>query len=147
MKKTIIGLLSALCLFSSIGAVMEGERFQQSTEAVKSATYGHIDAKGLKNLIDSQAPLTLLDARGIEWHDGTIIPGAELAFYENSPEELDRIIPHKDSLVIVYCFSFTCPLSDRLAQKLIELGYANVLEYPAGLKEWRDIAGYPVESI
>jgi rhodanese-related sulfurtransferase len=89
----------------------------------------------------------LLDARGEKWNDGNIIPGAVLLSYENAEEDVQRLAPHKDSLVVVYCFSFTCPLSTRLAHKLIEWGYTNVVEYPAGLKEWRDVAGYPVELI
>lgn len=149
MKKIISSLLlSSICFSPFIGAsTQEGERFLQSEEVVKSAIYGHIDAKGLKALIDARIPHTLLDARGDKWHDGNIIPGAILASYENTQQDLELIIPQKDGLVVVYCFSFTCPLSPRLAQKLVEWGYTNVIEYPAGLKEWRDIANYPVESI
>ncbi len=148
MKKTLFSLLLVtFCFFSFIEAVVEGERFLQSEEAVKLAKYGHIDAKGLKALIDSQIPFILLDARGQNWHDGNIIPGAKLASYETSEEELALIIPDSDTLVVVYCFSFTCPLSTKLAQNLVEWGYKNVVEYPAGLKEWRDIANYPVAAI
>lgn len=151
MKKTILSLLlTCLCITSLTYAsdtVIEGERFQQSEEAVKLATFGHIDAKGLKSLIDSETPFVLFDARGNKWHDGNIIPGAILASYEFSSEELASFIPNEDSLVVVYCFSFTCPLSNRLAKKLVDMGYNNVIEYPAGLKEWRDIANYPIEII
>lgn len=148
MKKTILSLiLSCLCATSLCQASIEGERFLQSEEAVKSATYGHIDAKGLKVLIDSGVSFVLLDARGNQWHDGNIIPGAVLAWYDDSAEDFEMIIPDKETLVLVYCYSFTCPLSPRLAAKLVELGYQNVVEYPAGLKEWRDIANYPVDTI
>jgi rhodanese-related sulfurtransferase len=145
--KKMFLFLPAMYLASLFGFAVEGERFLQSEQAVQEAAYGHIDAKGLKSLLESQTPLTLLDARGNQWHDGFTIPGAVLAWYEDSLEEFERIIPDKQSLVVVYCFSFTCPLSPRLAQKLIDLGYTNVLEYPAGLKEWRDIAHYPVVPI
>lgn len=148
MNKTICTVMCAsLCCFASAYAVIEGERFLQSEEAVKQSTYGHIDAKGLKALMDSQTPFVLLDARGNKWHDQTMIPGAWLASYENSAEDFEMIIPNKDALVVVYCFSFTCPLSTKLALKLVDLGYHNVVEYPAGLKEWRDIAEYPVDII
>ncbi len=143
-----LALLTLTSLLTSpFATAIEGDRFLQSEEAVQTAVYGHIDARGLKSLIDAKTPLTLLDARGDKWHDNSIIPGALLASYEYTPEELQRLIPHADSLVVVYCFSFTCPLSTRLAVKLVELGYTNVIEYPAGLKEWRDVAGYPVEDI
>lgn len=148
MKKWICtALLLTACLSTASCVAVDGERFLQSEEAVKMATYGHIDAKGLKALVDSKAPFTLLDARGNDWHDGTKIPGAVLAWYEDSAESLEAILPNKESLVVVYCFSFNCPLSGRLAQKLVDLGYENVIEYPAGFKEWRDIANYPVEQV
>lgn len=60
---------------------------------------------------------------------------------------MNLIIPDKDSLVVFYCYSFGCPLSPRLALKLVDWGYANLIEYPAGLKEWRDVANYPVDII
>lgn len=148
MKKMTLTYLTLTSLLTSPFAVAtEGERFLQSEEAVQTATYGHIDARGLKALLDAKTPLTLLDARGNKWHDNSIIPGALLASYEYTPEELQNLIPHADSLIVVYCFSFTCPLSKRLAVKLVDLGYTNVVEYPAGLKEWRDVAGYPIEEI
>ncbi len=148
MKKIIFALyLTSFCFYSFSNAVTEGERLLQSAETVKLAQYGHIDTKGLKALIDSQFPFVLLDARGNQWKDPNIIPGAILVSLENSPEELEMIIPNKDALVVVYCFSITCPLGPKLAQKLVQWGYKNVIEYPAGLKEWRDIANYPVDII
>lgn len=114
---------------------------------VNGAAYGQINARGLKALIDSQLPFVLLDARGDKWHDENIIPGAKLASYGSSPEELETLIPNKESLIVIYCYSPTCPLGPRLAQKLVDLGYCNVLEFSAGLKEWRDRVHYPVEVI
>lgn len=148
MNKTIVILMTSLfAVTSSFAADIEGSRFLQSEEAVKLATYGHLDARALKALLDSNTPLTLLDARGDKWHDGHIIPGAKLASYEYTEEALKQAAPYRDGLVIVYCYSFTCPLSGRLADKLVQLGYSHVIEYPAGLKEWRDVANYPVEPI
>ena len=148
MKKVFFSLLfSGLSIFSLSHAAIEGERFKQSEEAVKEATYGHIDAKGLKSLIDSQTHFTLVDARGNQWTDGNIIPGAILAAYIDPAEELEALMPYKNDLVVLYCYSFNCPLSGKLAQKLLSIGYTNIIEYPAGLTEWRDIAGYPVDHI
>jgi len=90
--------------------------------AVKHATYGHIDARGLKALMDANTSFLLLDARGNKWNEGTTIPGARLASYEFSQEELKQIIPSKNDLIIVYCYTFTCPFSRYLINKLIELG-------------------------
>lgn len=150
MKKIMkILIISGFLAISSTSYALSGEgaRCVQSEEAVKLATYGHVDARGLKALMDTNTSFFLLDARGHKWNDGTMIPGADLASYEFSSEELEQLIPHRDHLIIVYCYNFTCPLSRYLADKLVELGYHNVLEYPGGLKEWRDIAEYPVVPI
>lgn len=147
MNKIMQTLMVTLFLVTStaIYAVSgEGARCVQSEEAVKQATYGHIDARGLKALMDANTPFLLLDARGNKWNDGTMLPGAILASYEFSQEELEQIIPSKNDLIIVYCFTFSCPLSRYLTDKLVELGYYNVIEYPGGLKEWREVAEYPV---
>lgn len=147
MKKALLILFLTFTVCSSFSLFADGDRFEQSEESVKNAKYGHIDAKALLGLIESQTPFVLLDARGDKWHDGNIIPNAKLASYEYSEEELKSIIGNKEDLIVVYCFSFNCPLSRRLADKLVDNGYKNVIEYPAGLKEWRDIAGYPIEEI
>lgn len=124
-----------------------GECFLQPKESVQNAVYGQIDAKGLKSMIDSKVDFTLLDARGNNWKDNNIIPGAKMASHEFATEELESIVPDKNSLVVVYCYSFTCPLSKLLTDKLLEAGYTNIIIYPAGLTEWREAAGYPVDEI
>lgn len=115
----------------------------QSKEAVQPAK--HIDTEGLKALMDSHASFVLLDARGEKYHDESIIPGAKLAFYKDSKEKLTSMIPDKSTLVIVYCFSPACPLAGRLAKKLIDLGYTQVMEYPGGIEDWSK--HYPVETL
>ena len=148
MKEIVLFvLISTFCACVINFADLEGDCFLQSEEAVQSAIYGHIDAKGLKSIIDSKISFTLLDARGNKWKDGNIIPGAKMASHEFEKEELENMISDKDSLVVVYCYSFSCPLSKQLALKLIETGYTNIIIYPAGLTEWRESASYPVSEI
>lgn len=150
MKKIMQILMATICLIACspiYAAASEVTASTQSEEAVKTATYGHIDTRGLKALVDANTPLILLDARGNKWNDGTKIPGARMASYEFSAEELAQIIPNPNNLIVVYCFSSRCPLSRYLTEKLVSLGYRNVLEYPGGLEEWRDVAGYPAVAI
>ncbi len=45
---------------------------------------------------------------------------------------------NKDDKIVVYCGGFTCAASTKSAQKLGELGYANVLDYKGGLEEWQE---------
>lgn len=149
MNKIMQFLLIIACLWTSsqIYAVYENATSIEAEEEIPEAAYGHLDARALKALIEADVPFMLLDARGDKWHDGNKIPGAQLASYEYSPEELEKIIPHADLLIVVYCYTAKCPLADRLADKLVHLGYKNVLVYLGGLKEWRDLAHYPIELI
>lgn len=146
-KMTLTLLLLSISFFSFNYAETERERSQQSIEDTENAIYGHIDGKGLKSLIDSQTPFILFDARGNKWNDHHIIPGALMASYETSAEEIAEMVPDADSFIVVYCYSSTCPLGDKLLQNLMEFGYTNLVEYPGGLNEWRDILGYPTENI
>lgn len=50
----------------------------------------------------------------------------------------------KSKPVVVYCTSFTCPLSGYAAGKLSSLGF-KVFDYEGGIAEWSE-AGLPVES-
>lgn len=148
MKNIISHFIFALlCLCPFIDAACGSGCTLAAQEATTLSSFGEIDAKGLKALIDSEIPFVLIDARGDKWNDSNIIPGAQLASYENSQQELQKIISSENSLVVVYCYSATCPLSMRLVNRLLEWGYTNVILYDAGLKEWRDSLGYPVENI
>ncbi|HEV8051897.1 MAG TPA: rhodanese-like domain-containing protein [Parachlamydiaceae bacterium] len=148
MKEFILFILIAVFCTSIYNyADLGGSCFLPTNESVQNSIYGEIDAKGLKSIIDARVPFTLLDARGNNWNDNNIIPGAKMASHKSEEEELESNIPDKDSLVVVYCYSSTCPLANKLALKLIEAGYTNIIVYPAGLTEWRDSAGYPVDEI
>lgn len=117
-----------------------------ASQEVKKADVGHIDATVLKILIDSKIPMTILDGRGEKWDDGRRIPGAQLTHYEKDINEIGKLIPGKDKLVVVYCGSAQCPVGGRLAEKLVVNGYQYVLEYKGGIKEWADSLKYPVEN-
>jgi len=148
MKKTTLFLLLiiTICAPSLNYAFSEDEICIPSLESIQFATHGNIDAKGLKTMIDSGTPFVLLDARGTRWHDIGIIPGAKFASNEYSAEEISTLIPNSESLVVVYCFTYTCPFANRLVDHLLTLGYKNIIKYPGGLSEWRDVAQYPVEQ-
>lgn len=51
----------------------------------------------------------------------------------------------KDETIVVYCASFTCEASTFAAEKLISMGYKDVLDYKGGLKDYKE-AGLPLEG-
>lgn len=122
-------------------------RFVQTPEDVKSAQYGHIDAKGLKALIESNIPFTLIDARTRPVGDKNVIIGSKFARASDTDEYIFSVIPNLNELIVVHCYSYSCPYAGSLAHRLLDLGYTNIIEYSGGLREWRDIAFYPIEVI
>lgn len=51
----------------------------------------------------------------------------------------------RDEPLVVYCTDHNCTASLRAAEKLLELGFRNVYQYPGGKKEWQQ-AGLPMEG-
>jgi rhodanese-related sulfurtransferase len=64
------------------------------------------------------------------------IPKSEVAAL--APE----LLPSFDAEIVVYCGSWLCRSSDRVADKLRRLGYTNVRVYRGGKLDWRR-AGLP----
>ena len=104
-----------------------------------------IDAKGLKALLDTKAPMVLLDARSGKYDDGQRIPGAKQMNPDATDADIAKAAPSKDALIVAYCTSLKCPASKMLAENLVKLGYKNVIKYPGGIEEWVKL-GNPVEK-
>jgi len=66
------------------------------------------------------------------------MPSDEVA--QRAAEELD-----KEATIVTYCANYTCQASTVAAKKLIELGYANVLDFKAGKQGWQK-AGFELEK-
>ena len=104
-----------------------------------------INTLGLKTLINSGAPLTILDARSGEFDDGRRIAGAIALNAESKAEEIAKVLPNKEALIVTYCSNVKCPASHKLYTHLRSLGYTNLIEYPEGIQGWVE-AGNPVTS-
>ena len=55
-------------------------------------------------------------------------------------QKLDKSTP-----IVVYCASYSCPVSRKAWHILNDLGFANVRAYEGGIIEWFKL-GYPVEG-
>ncbi len=104
----------------------------------------YINIAVLENIIESNVPMVLLDARSGKWDDKSRIPGAQSVNDKSTREEVEKIIKTKDTLVVTYCSNLKCPASNRLYIHLKKLGYKNVLEYPFGIQAWLE-AGNDIE--
>lgn len=112
------------------------------TPQTEKSMHNEINADQLKSWYDQKKTMVVLDARTKPYFNGTLLPGAKWVSAESSDKEIQAAIPSKDSLVVVYCASVSCPASGWLYDKLIALGYSNVLEYHGGLQDWTQ-RGFP----
>ena len=56
------------------------------------------------------------------------------------------LLPDVDAEIVVYCGSWLCRSSDRVAETLGRLGYTRVRIYRGGKRDWLG-AGLPVERV
>jgi rhodanese-related sulfurtransferase len=73
------------------------------------------------------------------------LPGAVNMPPEWVDERAARLIPNRATEIVVYCSDSTCDASITVANRLIELGYQNVLHYAEGKRDWV-VAGFPLEG-
>jgi rhodanese-related sulfurtransferase len=104
-----------------------------------------ISRDDLAVLLDGDEPVVLVDALGPISYGAAHLPGA----INIPPERVDalagRRISSLDHLVVVYCANPSCESSVEVAERLVELGYRNVLHYAGGKEDWAR-AGLPLEG-
>jgi rhodanese-related sulfurtransferase len=104
-----------------------------------------IDCGALWKKIQDGEPIVLVDALAPIAYAGAHLPGA----INLTPQTVDRLaarrIPNRETEIVVYCAGSDCDSSVEVAQRLVELGYANVLHFSGGKQDWR-AAGLPLEG-
>jgi len=137
MRKPMLAVMAALVVCAAVyGEEAKTEKKSGCCCGAETRSFGCIDTKGLKALIDAKAPMVLLDTRAGKFDDGQRIDGAKQISPEASDAEIMAVAPSKDALVVAYCTNLKCPASKMLAEKMISLGYKNVVKYPGGIEEW-----------
>lgn len=132
----LYAFLLALLVAAPLSAHSEGHKTEQQQK------HREITGEQLKGWYDQKKPMIVLDARSKKYFDGTLLPNAKWVSSESSDEEIQKAVPTKESVIVVYCAGSECPASGWLYDKLVKLGYKNVYEYHAGLEEWLE-KGYP----
>lgn len=74
-----------------------------------------------------------------DWH----LPGARHLPHDQVDALAPRMLPEKDTEIVVYCANAQCRNSHIAAHALTKLGYRNVSVYAEGKKDWIE-AGLPV---
>jgi rhodanese-related sulfurtransferase len=110
-----------------------------------AAALTHISRELLRRKIEGGETFVLVDALSPMSHAASHLPGAINMPPERVDELAARRIPDLDTEVVVYCSSSTCVSSVDVVNRLIDLGYRNVLHYLEGKADWVE-AGLPLEG-
>ena len=106
-------------------------------------SFKEIKREELKKWLEEKKDFFLFDVLSQDSYEVKHLPRAKhaAASKDNFLEEIEKVVPNKDAIIVVYCASFTCQLSPRAATMLIEEGYINVYDFKGGLADWEE-AGY-----
>lgn len=124
MKKLFILIAFVFMLLPACGQTIENKQ---------EAVYVNITAEEAKKIMDTETDYVILDVRTQEEYDQGHIPGAiNIANEFIGTDEIPEL-PNKDRLIMVYCRSGN--RSKQAAQKLVDLGYTNIVEF-GGILDW-----------
>ncbi len=131
MKTKWTMILAALALYALNPSLQA-----HSGEDTEPPHAHEIHTRELKNLMDSNGNLIILDARTAQVDDKTRIPHAKSLPYDSSEKDIAAMLPKKDAMIVVYCANEHCPMSKFLVDRLVKMGYTSVYRYPEGLQVW-----------
>lgn len=106
-----------------------------------------IDRDGLARRLERQRPdngdrsqgYALVNVLGEEQFQQEHIPGSS-----NIPQGQEEAFEKryaKDKEIVVYCASSECDASEKAAEELARRGFQRVVDYSAGLSDWRSAGG------
>ena len=125
MKRILPLFLLLLLLLTGCGGT--------TSNASSESSYQQISQEEAKEMMDTQ-DVIILDVREQDEYDSGHIPGAVLLPVGTIDEETAaKVIPEKDSAVLVYCRSGN--RSKTASSALAELGYTNIYEF-GGINTW-----------
>lgn len=98
-----------------------------------NATYEQITAEQAKIIMDTETDYIIIDARTDEEFAEGHIEGAILIPEYEIANRVEKELPDKDALILVYCRSGR--RSKIASGELVNLGYTNVKEF-GGIIDW-----------
>lgn len=105
-----------------------------------------ITREQIKEKIDRQEPMTIIEALPQKYFEAQHLPGALNIPHDEIRVKAVDMLPDKDALIVVYCASTECQNSTIATNTLQQMGYSNAFEYVEGKQHWLE-ANLPVESI
>ena len=92
-----------------------------------------------------QKTAVFVDARPAAYFRRGHIPGAVNVPIHRVIQHFNGLPTDKETLLITYCGSISCPNAHQLMNVLLAKGYKNVKFLPRGLRGWQTL-GYPLET-
>lgn len=106
--------------------------------------YQTIDAGTLRERLRSDDRPVLVNALAREAFDDARIPGS-ISIPAGDALRVAPDVLARDQAIVVYCSSRSCTASPTLAQKLVDIGFTEVIDFEGGVDEW-ERAGYPMQG-
>ena len=100
---------------------------------IQNNTYRQVSMDRAKEMMESESDYIILDVRRPDEYSAGHIPGAINVANESIGTARIPELPDKDQLILVYCRSGR--RSKEAAEKLVKLGYTNVVEF-GGILDW-----------
>lgn len=104
-----------------------------------------ITREQIKNKLNTQQQMTLIEALPQKYFDAEHLPGALNIPHDEIPHKAPELLPDKAAFIVVYCASSDCQNSKIASALLQQMGYTNAHEYVEGKQHWLE-AHHPVES-
>ena len=134
MKNRILAILFIVTYITALtGCSSNTNSFVANSTETNSSHYEKITDQQIKEMIDQNMNITILDVRTKEEYNTGHIEGSLLIPYDEISKKADNILKDKSSTIIVYCHSGR--RSAIAAQTLSELGYSNIYDLGA-ISNW-----------
>ncbi|MDD3001030.1 MAG: hypothetical protein PHF29_04685 [Candidatus Riflebacteria bacterium] len=138
MAKNNVIIILMLLFFLQINS-LSGCEGGCDCSAIASVTFdvvrSTITADTLVALIKSDAALKIIEFRSSSQKLDIKIPGAEVIYDNIASDELKTRLPDKSSMIIVYPGIEGVNIAS-LTEKIRQLGYESIIEYPDGINGW-----------
>lgn len=121
MKKLLTLCMTFICILSGCGNADSVQNTEQKSE------YKQVSMEEGLELMEADSDYILLDVRRTDEFEEGHIPGAINIPNESIGTEEIADLPDKNQTIYVYCRSGN--RSKQASQKLVDLGYTNVIEF------------------
>ncbi|MEE1078453.1 MAG: rhodanese-like domain-containing protein [Agathobacter sp.] len=130
MKKYFLGILFILGV---LGLVACGKGEGETTEMTNETTYKRITMEEAREIFEKEGDYVIVDVRRKDEYDSGHIPNAINIPNESIQDFEIAELPDKEQVIYVYCRSGN--RSKQAAQKLVDQGYTNIVEF-GGIMDW-----------